>query len=345
MHLLKSVHKWLSLVIAIQLGLWLLSGLVFNILDPQQVSGEALSAKPTAATIANAGPLLNHQDIIALYGQGAVRDINLHTLLGRSVYRVTLPDRIDLYDAGTGARLVVTATLARQIAQRDYLGNPADIASISKIQAPTLETRRHRGPVWQVAIDDRANTTLYISAEDGDLLERRNDTWRLFDFFWMLHIMDYRGRQDFNHLLVIVAAFGCLWLAISGCILLVNSFSLPGSGFLTRRRRRTVPVQVYNQTGSLARELRLPTGATLIDALAQQGIELPSLCGGGGNCGQCLVRIQAEAPVSADDRRLIATERLAAGYRLACRQRVDNPIAVELAGAPTTGSRRIGIEK
>src|SRR3546814_8614414 len=80
----------------------------------------------------------------------------------------------------------------------------------------TLEVRDHEAPIWRVPFEDGEGTTLYVSGQDGRVLERRNDTWRIFDFVWMLHIMDYTGRQDFNNPLVIMAGSGGLWIALSG---------------------------------------------------------------------------------------------------------------------------------
>ncbi len=330
MQLLKVIHKWLSLIVGIQLILWLVSGLVFSLLDPEQVKGKYLSSQHAPANIAATRQLLDHGDILASYDRQAVREITLTTLLSRSVYRVVLADRVDLVDANRGDSITITAAMARAIADWDYSGERGDIRSIDKVEAPTLETRRHQGPAWRVAIDDSINTTLYISAEDGQLLERRNDIWRVFDFFWMLHIMDYRERQDFNNPLVICLAFACLWLVVSGCVLLVNSLLPAGFTVFSRRRRGPVPVKVYTDAGLLLRELQLPPGDVLIDALAGQGVQLASLCGGGGSCGRCRVRMDAGAPVSDDDKALLSAESLSKGYRLACRQRIDGPASLTL---------------
>jgi hypothetical protein len=66
------------------------------------------------------------------------------------------------------------------------------------------------------------------------LLERRNDTWRLRDFFWMLHNMDYVNRTSFNHPLIIVVGFAAVWLAITGLWLLFRTGWR--SDFKARRR-------------------------------------------------------------------------------------------------------------
>ena len=53
------------------------------------------------------------------------------------------------------------------------------------------------------------------------MIARRNDVWRLYDFFWMLHIMDYRERSNFNHPLVIAASAGAVLLTLTGLVLLI----------------------------------------------------------------------------------------------------------------------------
>jgi hypothetical protein len=86
------------------------------------------------------------------------------------------------------------------------------------------EVRDHEGRLWRVDTDDTQDTTVYLSAQTGEVLYHRNKTWRLFDVFWMLHIMDYTGRKNFNNPLVVTAAIGGLWLALTGIWLPFASF-------------------------------------------------------------------------------------------------------------------------
>src|SRR3546814_12442686 len=65
----------------------------------------------------------------------------------------------------------------------------------------------------------------------------RGDTWRTWDFFWMLHNMDYINRSSFNHPLIIFVAFGALWLSGTGFYLLFKSFSRADFRWLRRRRK------------------------------------------------------------------------------------------------------------
>jgi len=92
--------------------------------------------------------------------------------------------------------------------------------------------------VWQVRFNDAKRTALYFAADDGHLVAARNSTWRVFDFFWMLHTMDYAGRDNFNNPLVITASTGALWLALSGLLLLMRTFRRQDLAFLGRGRRR-----------------------------------------------------------------------------------------------------------
>jgi len=60
--------------------------------------------------------------------------------------------------------------------------------------------------------------SLYLEPWTGEILARRTSRWRVFDFFWMLHIMDFDTRDDFNHPLLQAAALLGLIIALSGVI-------------------------------------------------------------------------------------------------------------------------------
>ena len=75
--------------------------------------------------------------------------------------------------------------------------------------------------------------------------------------------------------------------------------------------------------------LEVPRGAELGDSLAAEGVELP--CGGRGECGGCRVRVlEGELAVAEEDLALLGPERVAAGWRLACRCRADGDATIEV---------------
>jgi uncharacterized 2Fe-2S/4Fe-4S cluster protein (DUF4445 family) len=63
-----------------------------------------------------------------------------------------------------------------------------------------------------------------------------------------------------------------------------------------------------------------PKGETLLESARKLGVDLTSLCGGIGGCGQCVVQI-VEGSVSeptAEDAKFLTSDAIAQGYRLAC---------------------------
>ncbi|SEA46470.1 NADH:ubiquinone reductase (Na(+)-transporting) subunit F [Microbulbifer marinus] len=330
MNFVKVAHKWLSLVIGLQLALWLASGLAFNLLDSSVVSGRHLAASPATAELSTADVTVGHDAIARLYAPGSVVDIRLQPGLEHPVYRVQTQDGIELRDAQSGAPLVIDSTRAAAIAARDYAGDDQLIGEPVRLDAANMEARRHQGPMWRVDVADEFATSLYISAQDGRVLERRNDSWRLFDIFWMLHIMDYTERQDFNNPFVIAFGLGALLMSLSGCLLLFTSFSRHDFNLVAKLRRSHVAVQLFDSNANPINQLALASGSNLFDGLAANGVQLPSNCGGGGSCGLCQVRMETDAPVSASEKALLSRTELAAGYRLACQQRAADATRLTL---------------
>ena len=56
------------------------------------------------------------------------------------------------------------------------------------------EYRERPLPAYAITFGKPANTTVYISKEYGNVQTFRNNKWRVFDFLWMLHTMDYQGE-------------------------------------------------------------------------------------------------------------------------------------------------------
>jgi len=335
MILFRKLHKWIGLAIGIQVAAWMLSGFMMGLLDHDQVLGRHNQAHARIQPLTSGEPDIVEINAIAdeLGDDTAIRGVRLFTLLDKATYNVTTERRGYLYDAASGSQLVVDEGIANAIAVRDYAGE-GSVRTTTKLEAPTMEVRRHSGTVWRVDFDDVDETSVYVSAQSGAILERRNATWRLFDLFWMLHIMDYQNREDFNNVLVIIFSLIAAWFAITGVVLLFDSFNrydffalLPGN-----RWRRKVSVTVRAPHGEVIARVAAVAGYRLYDELAKDDIFLPSSCGGGGTCGLCAVELDADAPLSAADRTLIPEHKRQAGIRLSCQARVTNGMAVVIPG-------------
>ena len=112
---------------------------------------------------------------------------------------------------------------ARNIAAADYAGT-GKIVSATLIEKDAPIEYRAALPVWQLVFDDADETHLYVAPLTGKVVARRSGLWRVYDFLWSLHIMDYSGRDNFNNWAVILMSFLSLTLTITGIALLVYRF-------------------------------------------------------------------------------------------------------------------------
>jgi len=110
---------------------------------------------------------------------------------------------------------------------------------VTPLRELNLAVREHELPIWQVDFADADHSSYYVSGVTGELLERRNDSWRWWDFFWMLHNMDYAKRTSFNHPLIITVGFAMAWLAVTGFWLLFRTMWRHDFAFLRRQSKRT----------------------------------------------------------------------------------------------------------
>ncbi len=215
---LTQVHKWIGLVVGIQVVLWVAGGLVMSAFPIELVRGETRSAavQPREIAAGEVSPALVER-LAAIEGASGFRTIRVLDRLYVEVERIGAPAL--LLDA-VGGSIVdgIDAATAGEVAARDFTGEGSVVAA----HWQESKSSEYRGalPVWRVEFDDASKTSIYVSPVNGRITARRNDIWRLYDFFWMLHIMDYKERVDFNHPLLVTASAVALVLSISGFWLL-----------------------------------------------------------------------------------------------------------------------------
>lgn len=207
------LHRLAAWIVGLQLLLWIGSGLTMSLLDPALVDGSRY-ARATVPPPLDLASVQDPRELAARHA-GAVRSITLQSTIDGPAYLLRTTDGVRRYDARTGlpGRIDAAAALAR--ARADYAG-AGQPGTPQWMPQADIETRGHAGALWRVPVADPIGTTIYVSAETGDIVERRNRVWRLFDIAWMLHIMDYRQRESINHPLLILFACGGVWLAGSG---------------------------------------------------------------------------------------------------------------------------------
>lgn len=230
-HLFASrIHKWLALFIGAQLLIWFASGALMSFLPIDKVRGEHLVEREMVTTIPADSRFADPGAISARAG-APVRAITWHMVGSRQVAEVTTSKGISLFDGETGERLPsVDAGQASDIARAAWKSAAKPESSVSRV---TEESPEYRGvlPAWRVAFADPDATSAFVAADTGRITAVRTGTWRLYDFFWSLHIMDWKNHEDFNTWWLLGFAIGGLTLGLAGTILLIMRWPI-------RRKRR-----------------------------------------------------------------------------------------------------------
>ena len=230
-HLAASrVHKWLALIIGAQLLIWFASGAIMSFLPIDKVRGEHLVSRESVVAIPTGVALVPPQRILAQAG-AQVEAMTWHMLDDRAVAELTTAKGVRLFDAATGAALPqVDAKLATRIAETAWksVDKPKSTASLVTEESPEY---RAALPAWRIAFTDPDETSVFVARDTGRITAVRTGTWRLYDFFWSLHIMDWKNHENFNTWWLLAFAIGGLVLGLAGTILLFMRWPF-------RRRRR-----------------------------------------------------------------------------------------------------------
>lgn len=231
----RKFHRDISVIIGIQLALWVISGIYFAWTDLDEIHGDHLRA-PMEPLVLGPGWMGPADALRAAGVPDTVGSVDVVPILGETFYRAKFSTGVEprtvLVGTATGeVRPAVTEEEARAIAQESFL-HRAGIEGVVRLEpgqvGPHHEYREGSLPAWRVSFDHGSGTRVYVSAADGQVVTHRNHGWRVFDFLWMLHTMDYLGRDDINNPVLRVLAALALVTVVSGFVL----------WFQTRPRRR-----------------------------------------------------------------------------------------------------------
>lgn len=224
--LARRTHKWFSLIMGVQALFWIVSGLYMTAIHIDIIHGDHLIRTPDAKPIATDGLV---EPSAILKGADRTSSLRLVQQLDQPLYILTDASGQALYDARSGQKLpLIDEAGARRRAERIYAPEGGVVKAELLTEIPG-EIRGRAAPIWRVEFEGMWRPTLYLSPHTGELLSRRHDLWRGFDFFWMLHIMDYETRDNMNNALLKVATWMMVATSLSGAWLLIFSF---------RRKRR-----------------------------------------------------------------------------------------------------------
>ena len=201
--------------------IWTLTGLYMTVVHIDIIHGdhfiqqaEAMPVRPSEivspVAVAKAAP--------------DAQQVRLAWLVSRPVYIAKTQASELLFDARNGQRLPAPSRgEIRRLAEHWFTG-PERLKRLDLITEIPGEIRGREPPLWRAEFDGWNKPTLYLSPATGQLLSRRHELWRIFDFRWMLHIMDYETRDNVNNWLLRVFTLLALTTVLSGAWLLWFAF-------------------------------------------------------------------------------------------------------------------------
>ena len=242
---IRKTHRWLGVLLGIQFLCWTIGGLYFSWVNLDDVHGDFQKKKPPlfSADLSLVSPSVVLDSIKRNNVVDSVFSIQLIDILGKPFYQLrtaTIHHKAGtndhasyknyLADAVTGIlRSPLTREEAVKVAASRFNGEPI----VKSVEYLTTTGHHHEYresplPAYAITFDHPTNTTVYVASELGTVQKFRNNKWRAFDFLWMMHTMDYEGRDNFGNLLLRVFSIFGLITVISGFVLF----------FISRKKRK-----------------------------------------------------------------------------------------------------------
>ena len=215
---LTRLHKWAGLVLGVQILLWFVSGFIMSLFPINEVRGRHLVDVPKVSL--QTENLIPLELAMSLY-EGELSGAKLITAAGHSAYVLIGDNDEQIIDAVTGEPCSqLSAEDIKAVADRLYKGD----GEIRRLEKLLTAPHEYRGllPVWQISYDDKDKTRIYLDADTAELKAVRTRIWRVFDFMWMLHIMDYKERENFNSWWLRLFSGAAVLFALSGLALVAH---------------------------------------------------------------------------------------------------------------------------
>ena len=366
----KRVHKWLSLVVFVQLFIWLGSGFLLGKIDMDKAAGRDTFVRNNPTSFANIyentddnsgavnQPFISVKALLENYPMTS--EIELSRLVNQVIYKLKInagqhdyeASHYKLVDAISGELIDLSAEelaptdtkLIYQIANFSYKD--------SAFGAP--HAQNHNSSTDQPEKMSVA-TLLYPPIED--LPRERNAVWQInvADINQtsiyiraqtgdvVAHVNNETRWRDLLLMLHFmdyaqegsfnngfIKLFAVMTLLLSGTGAW-GLYRLFSDGRIKIRWfDRNKTLHVHSNDLAKAVTLSASANSSILDALRASNIDIKSICGGGGLCGTCKFKAEPKLLMTDADRERLTLDELALGYRLACQHLIKEVSNIEL---------------
>ncbi|MDX5423251.1 MAG: PepSY domain-containing protein [Hymenobacteraceae bacterium] len=240
----RKSHRYLGLILGVQFLFWTLGGLYFSWNDLDEVHGDHLRKEKRyfPASMSLVSPQVVLDALKQKQPVDSVQSVQLIEIAGVPTYQVryfsgeadhaahasaghvdsrVAKTRVQLANAATGHLLPALTEAEAVVVAKSQVADPVQVEKVEYLTevGPHHEYREKPLPAWAITFSQPDNCTVYVSAELGTFQAIRHNQWRVFDFLWMLHTMDYEGRDNFGNILLRLFSIFGLFTILSGFVL------------------------------------------------------------------------------------------------------------------------------
>jgi uncharacterized iron-regulated membrane protein len=213
-------HRWLGYLVALQVLAWMVGGLIFSWVPFQawvksgDVFRKPIQPLPTSLVAAVNSLPTDQGELLALQSVATAAGPALKLRYAKG----------EVFISANGGSLPTPQSAQIAAYAKSLYTGDAPLVSVTLLDVVPnrLGLVREMGEkqnLWQVLFDDALKTRFYFDNRSGEFLAARNEAWVLYDFLWRLHVMDYRGGEDFNNFLLRAASVVALLLTLTGLTL------------------------------------------------------------------------------------------------------------------------------
>jgi len=211
--MIRLFHKYLSLVISIQLLLWTISGIYFAFNKIELVRGEQYLIEQKVSK-------LNLKEVESSFSG---KNVNFVRRLDEWIIKVETDSGFSYTDLQGQNLDELNEEEVREVVRQSTKLIPLMVQRIDKPEI-RAEFRGRNLPIFKVATSTTDNINVYVDAFTGEVTAIRSDSWRIWDFLWGAHIIDYSERENINNFLIKILSILALISSLSGIVLFFKTF-------------------------------------------------------------------------------------------------------------------------
>ncbi|SVC22103.1 uncharacterized protein METZ01_LOCUS274957, partial [marine metagenome] len=211
--MIRLFHKYLSLVISIQLLLWTVSGIYFAFNKIELVRGEQYLIEQKVSKL----------DLKEVESSFSGKNVNFVRRLDEWIIKVETDSGFSYTDLQGQNLDELNEEEVREVVRQSTNLIPLMAQRIDKPEI-RAEFRGRNLPIFKVATSTTDNINVYVDAFTGEVTAIRSDSWRIWDFLWGAHIIDYSERENINNFLIKILSILALISSLSGIVLFFKTF-------------------------------------------------------------------------------------------------------------------------